>query len=148
LWLLALVFVPSAALAAETADGEPSFDEVDRNRDAVIDRLEAKAREKMREIYDPIDRDDDGNIVRAEYEVWKREASQRESEDDRSLFTKLDTNRNRSIERSEAQLAPDLVPAFDAADLDDSGAVSDIEWARWRREMRERRAIEDRTDVD
>jgi hypothetical protein len=126
----------TSASSSDTAD----FDQLDKNHDGMIDRIEARANEKSNSVYDQIDNDKNGSVSRAEYDVWKKEKAYAASDSDKSLFVSLDANKDRQIDKTEAAAAADVLPNFSFADDDSNGKLSETEWMKWRQETKERAA--------
>ena len=149
--LVPLLFVANVALAGEPSTSNDKgttttasttdnidFDKLDTNRDGMVDRIEARAGEKANAMFDQVDKDKNGSISRAEHDVWKKENRYMNTEDAKSLFVTLDTNKDRQIDKTEASAAADVLPKFSFADDDSNGKLSETEWMRWRQETSER----------
>ena len=145
--LVPLLFVANGAIAAEgpaptsttaSTTDNIDFDKLDKNQDGMVDRIEARAGEQANAMFDQVDKDKNGSISRAEHDVWKKEQSYVGAESDRSMFVKLDTNKDRQIDKTEASAAADVLPKFSFADDDSNGKLSETEWMRWRQETAER----------
>jgi hypothetical protein len=124
---------PSNTTSASTSD-HMDFDQMDKNKDGMIDRIEARASEHANAMFDQIDNDKNGSISRAEADVWKKERAYAAGENDKALFTKLDANKDRQIDKTEASAAADVLPQFSFADDDSNGKLSETEWMKYRQE--------------
>ena len=73
-------------------------------------------------------------ISRVEVDVWKKERAYAAGENDKAIFTKLDANKDRQIDKTEASAAEDVLPQFSFADDDSNGKLSETEWMKYRQE--------------
>ena len=65
---LATARLSLAGVAAGEAGGaQPTFEQLDRNRDGYVDRTEAEAQPGLSEVFDRADRHPDGRLDKVEY---------------------------------------------------------------------------------
>jgi hypothetical protein len=104
------------------------FVQLDANKDRSVNKAEAKDQGDV--DWSVADTDTNGMISEAEWMKFRKTRTAEET----SRFSKLDTNRDMAIDKTEATAYADMMPDFSKADDDANGNVSEEEWVDWRRE--------------
>lgn len=119
-------------------EGDKSrFVQLDTNKDRSISNTEAATHGDVN--WSVADTDKNGMISEAEWLKFRKTRNAEET----TKFTKLDTNKDMAIDKTEATAYADMMPAFSNADDDANGKISEEEWVGWRREAEMRQNRED-----
>ncbi len=118
-------------------EGDKSrFVQLDTNKDRSINKAEAGTHGDVN--WASCDSDKNGMISEAEWMTFRKSRTTEET----SRFSKIDTNKDNGIDKTEATAVADMMPDFNNADVNANGRISEEEWVDWRRkaEMRENRS--------
>jgi len=112
------------------------FVQLDTNKDHSISKAEGGTHGDVN--WTNADTDKNGMISEAEWLKFRKTRTTEET----SRFAKLDSNKDKGIDKSEATAYADVMPDFSNADNDANGKISEEEWVDWRREaeMRDNRS--------
>ena len=120
---LAGTATPALAQAPQPGAGKPAAHaRIDANGDGVIDRSEAAANPRMAEHFDRLDANKDGRITADE----RPQRGMRDGKAGRQggHMSKLDSNGDGVIDRSEAAANPRMAEHFDKLDANKDGRIA------------------------